>query len=38
MTSVERPEWTVQAPAGGWATPWPQAAELANAIRPTNGH
>ena len=32
MTSVERPEWTVQAPAGGWATPWPQAAELANAI------
>lgn len=32
MTSVERPEWTIQAPAGGWATPWPQAAELANAI------
>lgn len=32
MTSVERPEWTVQAPVGGWATPWPQAAELANAI------
>ena len=32
MTSVERAEWTIQAPAGGWATPWPQAAELADAI------
>lgn len=32
QTASERPEWTVEAPAGGWATPWPQAAELANTI------
>lgn len=32
MTSADRPEWTVPAPAGGWAPPWPQTAELARAI------
>ncbi|MGH3894476.1 MAG: hypothetical protein ACRDTW_23180 [Rhodococcus qingshengii] len=32
QAASERPEWTVTAPAGGWATPWPQAAELAHTI------
>jgi len=31
-SATARAEWTVEAPAGGWATPWPQAAELANTI------
>jgi len=32
MTSGERPRWHVPAPPGGWGSPWPQAAELAQAI------
>ncbi len=32
MPSHSRPIWTVSAPPGGWASPWPQAAELARAI------
>ncbi|WP_242676814.1 hypothetical protein [Rhodococcus sp. ABRD24] len=33
MTSGEpRPRWQVPAPPGGWGPPWPQAAELAQAI------
>ncbi|MFF1555540.1 hypothetical protein ACFVX3_31425 [Rhodococcus erythropolis] len=30
--TTARPEWTAEAPAGGWASPWPQAAELAHTI------
>lgn len=31
-TTPVRAEWTISTPAGGWAPPWPQAAELANTI------
>ncbi|MHA7269520.1 hypothetical protein [Arthrobacter sp. HLT1-20] len=30
--AVERETWTIEAPAGGWTTPWPQCMELAAAI------
>ena len=29
---VDRETWTVEAPAGGWTSPWPQCMELAAAI------
>lgn len=29
---TERESWTIQAPPGGWASPWPQCIELAAAI------
>jgi CheY-like chemotaxis protein len=29
---VERETWTIEAPAGGWAPPWPQCMELAAVI------
>lgn len=29
---VERETWTIETPAGGWASPWPQCMELAGVI------
>lgn len=32
VTTPDRPQWSVAIPAGGWGPPWPQAAELVEAI------
>ena len=33
--STDRPLWQVDAPAGGWPSPWPQLVEIAHAVPAT---
>jgi hypothetical protein len=32
MTSDSRPVWSIPEPPGGWAHPWPQAAQIAEVV------